>query len=550
MLTTSARSMTAVSALILALFIAGCGKQPADQGDSGEVARSDVAAGEAAEPVFQQLPANPALRETAPDTFVWGNPDHDDSRVVRVVFENGTNVELRVELAEGATFPVQPLQRATLFTHVGPIRFSTTDAESSDPDVFEIDAKPNELWIYNHRAAWDYFLRRVEYSTSAQFGGGNEFSVELIGPLLFRAGRIDYLFEPAPNVVNVMTFGGFGQDTKSELSHFDSAPLEDVRSSKRILSANGQEWQFVTSEERELAAVHRIGAAIEDGRAQVTVDNAHPADSGGMTIEFDGETLVRVEPEGLLRLGLPVGSLNLSARDAFGALIETRKVATERKGRYVWCPGGRREYRIDFKEYSISSFGLPGVKLDGPGESSCRGLAFFRCDVPLMFQQFPIQYTLPAHQMQARVARLTRGAAGDHQAALQAGWDRLCDAARTELSPERYRQFERETARADKNGVSDCDLWLAEGWLQSARNDDEGAVSTLDRLILFQPDQAQAYRLRGLAAARLSREHEALDNLRSAIHRDKSLAAELEPKIEEIERARERQAAESAAESR
>jgi hypothetical protein len=200
---------------------------------------------------------------------------------------------------------------------------------------------------------------------------------------------------------------------------------------------------------------------------------------------------------------------------------------------------------MDFKVYSISAFGFG----DNPQERSaafCRGLRFFRCEAPLLFEEFPESFKMPLNRWQMTVARLSRGDVGPTHDELTTEWDALQDRVR-ELSPEDQRRFHRETPPVNPEHLSDCDLWLAEAWLAHAQADDETAIERLSDLLEFRPEATIAYKLRGLAAARLDRIDAALEDLRTATRRDSTLAAELDPKIAELERLRDQRASQAEA---
>ena len=83
--------------------------------------------------------------------------------------------------------------------------------------------------------------------------------------------------------------------------------------------------------------------------------------------------------------------------------------------------------------------------------------------------------------------------------------------------------------------TADCDLMLARAWLDLAQNENDSARSFCDDVLVFEPDRAVAYRIRGLAAANQGSNDAAAQDLRRAIELDESFAEELRPRLEKIE---------------
>lgn len=529
----------ALAASVVLGLLAGCGAESA--APPTPVVNSVPI--EEAVHVPQPLPAEPVLKPLGSNEFVWGNPDHDDSRLVRVLFDNGTDGDVQITLAEGAAIPVASRERVTLFTHVGPVRFLALEADKPDAETISLPAESGDLVVFNPGSAWDYEYEEVGYSTIPTLDSAGPGKIHLIGPRCFRTRDVAFLFEPTPSSVSVTTYRGFGSASKRALRHLQEAPTPG-REVRRQSVGESDDRHIVF--DGSAVHVHRLGATADEHRRTLHIDHAAPDGSGLLALHLDGEQLVELPADDLLRATLPAGRFEWTAFRN-GETVDSQTIEAEHDGRYVWSPGGMRTWMMDFKVYSISAFGF-GNDSKERSAAVCRGLRFFRCEAPLVFEDFPESFKMPIHRWQMTVARLSRGDVGSTQDELTTEWNTLQERVRSELSPDDLRQFLRETPPVNSEHLSDCDLWLAEAWLAHAQSDDERTVDRINDLLEFRPEATVAYRLRGLAAARLDRISAALDDLRTATRRDTTLATELDPKIAELERLRDERASQAEAE--
>ena len=75
---------------------------------------------------------------------------------------------------------------------------------------------------------------------------------------------------------------------------------------------------------------------------------------------------------------------------------------------------------------------------------------------------------------------------------------------------------------------------LAEAWLALEQREFSTTVSLCDKVLVFQPNRALAYKLRGLARAN-DPESNAANDLRHAIELDPNLETELRPRVEQLD---------------
>ncbi|HUG68928.1 MAG TPA: hypothetical protein VMM76_14360 [Pirellulaceae bacterium] len=140
-----------------------------------------------------------------------------------VVFDNGSNERVYVQLRDNNEFEVAPAQCVVLETVTGRMEFQIRRVnfdglETTEPFASHLEGN-GTCYVYNHGGQRSYLIERKSYAItdSPIFSAGDwQYKVHNESWFRVRYGRVDFFFEPYPQSVTVPL--GFASATKVRLS--------------------------------------------------------------------------------------------------------------------------------------------------------------------------------------------------------------------------------------------------------------------------------------------------------------------------------------------
>lgn len=513
-----------IAVFAIALNLTGCSKKDKpEENKSTEVNISD----KKQQIIPKELKEE--LIKTASDRYYWKIDEENHPLACRLIFENGTDQKLIIKLSDKIELPLSPKGSVFVLANVSNVNTRTVNISVLDENgicVETIKRKLKQSWVYvyNHQATWDYELENRTYST--HFTNEDNTYRQIKGMIFFGLQGVDYLFdEPFPDETKISTYGGFGRNVLTRLSHVNDEPNLNYQV-RTIKTADGTQVRVVNISD-DFVIIQNLTLLKDNPETNLYIDNIYEED---IILYLDNNEIASVGANKVFRVQTDT-ICNISLKNKDGNLLHQIEAKDMGNGKlYLFAPNGEREYTLSIYRNTYMDIKTYAQAIRKP--ITLRGVEFFCCPVSLSY--FESKNEVVRLDSGLEYGNLVRSNKKSKRKFIFDELELLISNARKELNSQTLSKFKNAVDNIDRDNISDLDLCLPKAIYYYAEEDYENAYIEANILILFKKDIAELYKIRGLILFKTEDYIVSADDLQRAIKLDHSLEAELKETLDKI----------------